>query len=184
LNKGRLIAFSAPSGTGKSTICTSLLGEHKSIKLSISATTRQPRGAEVHGKEYYFLSHEKFEEYIENNEVVEYEEVHGNFYGTLKSEVFKRIDSGNDVLFDIDVKGALTLKEKFPEAILIFIKPPSLEILEQRLRDRKTETEEQIKKRLSRVEMEMKESEKFDFVIINDILEEAIKEIEKILKLR
>lgn len=178
-----LIVISSPSGGGKSTIAKYLLSLYPDIKFSISATTRKIREGEVEGKDYYFLSKELFVNKIKSNELVEYEEIFGNLYGTLKSEVANKIKNNDTILFDVDVKGALSLRKAFPEeTLLIFIAPPSFEILEERLRSRRTESDEEIKNRLNRAEEENKYKGYFDYVIINDKLENAYKEIEEISK--
>lgn len=178
-----LIVISSPSGGGKSTIAKHLLKLYPDIKFSISATTRKIREGEIEGKDYYFLSKELFVNKIKSNELVEYEEIFGNYYGTLKSEVTNKIKNNETILFDVDVKGALSLRKAFPEeTLLIFIAPPSFEILEERLRSRRTESDEEIKNRLNRAEEENKYKEYFDYIIINDKLENAYKEIEEISK--
>ena len=183
LNKGQVVAFSAPSGTGKSTITTSLLKKHKDVSLSISATTRLPRGKEKNGEHYFFLSKDAFRNKIGNGDLLEWEEVHGNYYGTLKSEIVNQVSLGKTVLLDIDVKGALSVKEVYPEAKLLFLKPPSLEELRKRLEKRGTETTEEIDKRLERVNLEYEKSSAFDFIVVNDELNKTIKQIEAILTL-
>jgi guanylate kinase len=147
-------------------------------ELSISATTRAPRGQEQHGKEYYFISREEFEQHIQNNDFIEYEQVYeGLYYGTLKSEIDRIWGNGKIVVFDVDVLGGMRLKEYFgSKALSIFVMPPSIEVLEQRLRIRNTETEEAIQKRLSRSSLELQHSTKFDLTIVNDILENAVEE--------
>jgi len=181
--KKQLIVLSAPSGAGKTTLAHHLLATFPSFKFSISATTRKPRPNEVDGKDYYFLTEEKFKELIDNGGFVEYEQIFGNFYGTLKSEVEKSLEKGEIVVFDIDVKGALSIKRLYPDkSLLIFISPPSLEILKQRLINRKTETPEQLQQRFERIEMEMKLKDNFDYVVVNDDLEKAKREIEEIVK--
>jgi guanylate kinase len=181
--KKQLIVLSAPSGAGKTTLAHHLLTTFPSFKFSISATTRKPRPNEVDGKDYYFLTEEKFKELIDNGGFVEYEQIFGNYYGTLKSEVEKSLEKGEIVVFDIDVKGALSIKRLYPDkSLLIFISPPSLEILKQRLINRKTETPEQLQKRFERIEMEMKLKDNFDYVVVNDDLEKAKREIEEIVK--
>lgn len=177
----KLIIFSAPSGSGKSTIVKHLLSVEKlNLAFSISATSREPRGEEKHGKEYYFLSKEEFKNRIANNDFLEWEEVYeGNFYGTLKSELERLWALGKTVVFDIDVVGGLRLKEKFPtQSLSVFIKPPSISELEKRLRNRQTETEEKIKMRLAKAEKELSVADKFDIIIENDILENALQEAE------
>lgn len=176
-----LIVISSPSGGGKSTIAKYLLSKYPKIEFSVSATTRKKREKETEGKDYHFLTKRQFQNKIENDELVEYEEIFGNYYGTLKSEVAKSIENNQTVLFDVDVKGALSLRKYFPEnTLLIFISPPSIEILEQRLRNRRTESEEEIKNRLNRAEEEKQYSDKFDYLIVNDKLENAFAKIEEI----
>lgn len=183
MSKKSLIVLSSPSGGGKSTIAKYLLKNYAHLKFSVSCTTRTQRPNETDRIDYYFVSKDEFEQKVQNNEFAEYEEFFGNNYGTLKSEINKIIKEGNCVLFDVDVKGAISLKKAYPnEALLIFIAPPSIEILEQRLNNRGTETQEQINKRLERANLEMKMKNEFDFVIVNDILEQAFKEIDEIAR--
>ncbi|WP_245945977.1 guanylate kinase [Flavobacterium magnum] len=174
--KGKLLVFSAPSGSGKTTIVRFLL-EQKELHLdfSISATSRQKRGDEVDGKDYYFLTAEAFQKKIEENAFVEYEEVYkDNFYGTLQSEVERIWASGKHVIFDIDVVGGLNIKKKYPEQTLaVFVSPPSVEELERRLRFRQTETEEKIRMRLAKAEREISVSGSFDVILKNYDLENA-----------
>lgn len=179
----KLIIFSAPSGSGKSTIINTLRERGMKFGFSISATSRKPRGAEKNGVEYYFLTPEEFKAKIANGEFVEYEEVYKDqFYGTLKSEVDRKLTEG-DVMFDIDVKGALNIKRIYGErAISIFIQPPSVEELSRRLHGRGTETEELIQKRLAKAEYEMGFASQFDHIVVNDDLLNAVKAIENILK--
>ncbi len=179
--KSRLIAFSAASGAGKSTIVRRLRQKYPEMVVSVSATTRPIRPREKDGVDYYFLSVAEFNARISASEFIEHEEVHGNFYGTLKSEVVSRVENGNIVLFDIDVKGALSIKNHFPESILIFIKAPSQEALVNRLKARKSETDESIRKRLERLPFEEAESVKFDYVVVNEDLDQTIAEIEKLI---
>lgn len=182
MNKGKIIILSAPSGTGKSTIISRLM-QIPELKLgfSVSATSRAPRGQERHGCEYYFLSPEEFKKKVDNGEFVEWEEVYkGTCYGTLVSEVERVTDSGNNLIMDIDVKGALNVKKLYGEkAIAIFIMPPSIEELEKRLRDRCTENEESIRKRLDKAEFEISLSDKFDRKVVNDRLEDAVADVER-----
>lgn len=178
----KLIVISGSSGVGKGTVIKSLLERNSDIKLSISYTTRSPRAGEEEGKNYFFRSHEDFQKAIDNDEFLEWAEFSGNCYGTKKSFVLKSLNNGEHVLLEIDTQGALQIKEKMPEALLIFIAPPSYNELEARLRGRKTETEEAIQKRLNFVEFEKKNSEKFDHIIINDTVENAVNQIETIIK--
>ena len=174
---GKLIIFSAPSGSGKSTIINYLLQEHPELNLafSISATSRAPRGSEQHGVEYFFLSPEDFRQRIEKEEFLEYEEVYpGRFYGTLKSQVEKQSEDGQNVLFDVDVKGGINIKKYYGDrALSVFIQPPSIEVLRQRLEKRGTETPEVIKDRIARAEFELGFAPQFDRVVINDDLDMA-----------
>ena len=176
MNNGKLIVFSAPSGSGKTTIVKYLL-EQKELHLdfSISATSREKRGDEVDGKDYYFLSAAEFQAKIVANEFVEYEEVYtDNFYGTLKTELERIWAMGKHVIFDIDVIGGLNIKKQFPKKTLaIFVSPPSVEELERRLRFRQTETDEKIQMRLAKAEREIAESDKFDIILKNYDLEIA-----------
>ena len=182
--KGKIIVLSAPSGSGKSTIIRELM-KNPSLKLgfSISATSRKPRGEERHGKEYFFLSEEDFKHNVEQGNFVEWEEVYaGVCYGTLVSEVDRITCSGNNLIMDVDVKGALNIKERFKdEVITIFIMPPSKEELGKRLKNRGTDSEETIKKRLLKSEYEMSFADKFDRVVINDNLEDAVSHVEGII---
>ena len=173
---GKAIIFSAPSGSGKTTLVRHLLDHNEDILFSVSASTRDRRGrTEQDGKDYYFLSPEEFKKRIDNDEFVEWEEVYeGNFYGTLKSEVNRIWDSGKNVIFDVDVKGGISLKKYFGKnALSVFVKVPSIEVLKERLKDRGTETEESISRRLYKVKFEMSFEDKFDVVLINDDLEES-----------
>ncbi len=176
-NRGLLLVVSAPSGAGKTTIVKEILREFPSFGFSVSATTRDKRPGEIDGKDYFFLTREKFEERIHAGELVEYEEIYSNYYGTLKSEVEKALSDGKGIVFDVDVNGGLSIKAKFPEAILIFVKPPSVQTLRQRLEGRGSETREQIDRRMSRVEMELEKGERFDYIVVNDELKRAVNEV-------
>ena len=177
MKKGKLLIFSAPSGSGKSTIVQWLMKEHPELNMhfSISCTTRAPRGTEKHGVEYFFLTPEEFKEKISREEFVEYEEVYTDkFYGTLKSQVTKQTEAGENVVFDVDVKGGCNIKEMYGEnALSIFIQPPSVEELRRRLVGRNTDSPEVIEQRLSKAEYELTFSPRSDAVIVNDNLQEA-----------
>ena len=175
--RGKLIIFSAPSGTGKSTIISWLMKEHKELNLafSISCTSRAPRGSEQNGVEYFFLTPEEFRTRIEDDEFLEYEEVYTDrFYGTLKSQVEKQLEAGQNVVFDVDVKGGVNIKNFYgDEALSIFIQPPSVNELRRRLENRATDAPDVIDQRIARAEFELTFADKFDKVVINDILEYA-----------
>lgn len=182
--EGKLIIFSAPSGSGKTTIVKHLLASRSNLGFSISACTRDKRGRmEENGKDYYFLTPEDFKSRIDKDEFVEWQEVYpGAFYGTLISEIERVWATGKHVIFDVDVKGGLNLKKHYKDrALAIYVKPPSLEVLEQRLRSRNTETEESISARLFKVKFEMSFETKFDTVLINNDLQEAFADAEKLV---
>jgi len=181
--EGKLIIISAPSGAGKSTIVKYLLESGINLEFSISATTRKPRGGEKDGKEYYFISVDEFRERIRNKEFIEWEEVYkDHLYGTLKSEIERIWAAGNHVLFDVDVKGGINLKNIFgSKALSIFIMPPSVTELEKRLVSRATDDLSKIKVRLAKAEEEMNQSDSFDHIIINDVLDDAEKEAREII---
>lgn len=174
----KFIIFSAPSGSGKTTIVKTLIEKGLPLGFSVSATSRSPRGGETDGTDYYFITADKFRKHIAEDAFIEYEEVYDNtYYGTLRSEVERINSAGKSVAFDVDVKGGLRLKEIFGEkALSLFIQPPSLEELEKRLRNRKTESEESIARRLNRAGFELSVANKFDVIIINDDLQKAISE--------
>ncbi|MBF0586853.1 guanylate kinase [Prosthecochloris sp. N3] len=174
--EGKLIVFSAPSGTGKSTIAARILQQFDNLKFSVSATTRPMREGEVDGINYFFLSRERFEQYIESGGFIEYEHFFGNYYGTLLDKTREAIDAGTHLLFDLDVKGALNLKRFFPRnALLIFIRPPSMEVLRERLMLRDSEEDEAaLQERLDRAAFEISCSGQFDREVVNDNLDEAV----------
>lgn len=177
--------LAAPSGAGKTTIAHRLLGRHPAWRFSVSATTRARRPDEVDGVDYHFLTREEFKRRIAHGDLVEYEEIFGNYYGTLKSQIvrFLHVDRVEQVVFDVDVKGALSIRKTFPnDTFLCFIASPSKKVLEQRLRSRKTETAESIAMRLARVDMEMKTAQEFDAIVVNDNLDNAVEEVERRLK--
>jgi guanylate kinase len=182
---GKLIIFSAPSGSGKTTIVKEVLKRIPGLEFSVSACSRSPRENEVNGKDYYFLSAEEFRQKTRNLEFIEWEEVYVNqYYGTLKSELDRIWEKGNHVVFDVDVVGGLNIKKQFPEnSLSIFIKAPSIEVLRTRLVNRGTETTEQLKKRIDKAEYEMGFAHEFDIEIVNDKLEIAVNQtIEAIQK--
>lgn len=182
MSSKQLVVLSAPSGAGKTTVAKHLLATFPSLRFSVSATTREQRPGEVNGRDYFFLTKEDFNRKIEQNDLLEYEEIFGNLYGTLRSEIRKSIDNGEVTIFDVDVKGALSLRNAFPdETLLLFIAPPSLEALEQRLQNRHTETPGQIALRLERATMEMQSAPLFDFVIVNDNLDDTLHEAKTIV---
>ena len=177
----KLFVISGSSGVGKGTVIKAFLDKHTDFKLSISCTTRSKRDGEIDGVNYFFFFYEEFKNCIENNEFLEWAEFSGNFYGTKKSFVQKCLNNRENLILEIDTKGALNVKSIMPEAVLIFIAPPSLEELEARLRGRHTETEEAIQKRLASIKLEIENSKKFDYVLINDTVENAVENLEKII---
>lgn len=181
---GKCVIFSAPSGAGKTTLVHYLLRNIKALEFSISAASRKPRGRELDGVDYHFMASEEFEHKIKNDDFIEWEEVYDNmYYGTLKSEIKKAWDNNKVVVFDVDAEGGINLKKIFGDnALAVFIKPPSLFVLEQRLRDRRTETEESIQKRLAKANGELEKANQFDYVLMNDNLEKACLEAEDLVK--
>lgn len=181
--EGKAIIFSAPSGSGKTTIVKHLLDNNPDLGFSISASTRDRRGrSEEHGKDYYFLTPEEFKEKIDSDDFIEWEEVYaGNFYGTLKSEIERIWKLGKNVIFDVDVKGGLNLKKYFGDrALAVFVKVPSIEMLKERLNDRGTETPESLSRRLFKANFEMSFQDKFDVVLINENLEKSLSEAQRL----
>lgn len=181
MNKGLLIVYTGASGVGKGTIMKMLLERDPNLRLSVSATTRAPREGEQDGREYYFVSHEKFDEMIKSDGFLEYAEYVGNKYGTPKEAVFRMLDEGLDVILEIEVKGFLQVKEACPECVTIFIAPPSFEELQLRLRGRGTESEEVIAERLKTAEKELQHQHLFDYVVVNDDLDRAVDEVLSII---
>ena len=181
--KRKVIIFSAPSGSGKSTVVNHLLSKCPQLELSISATSRPPRGTEKDGVEYYFLSNEEFERRIANNEFVEYEQVYkGRYYGTLKAELERIWSAGHIIAFDVDVKGGVNLKKIFgDDALSVFIQAPSIEVLRERLIKRGTDTPEAIEERVAKAREEMTYAPQFDYVLVNDNLDVCLKEAEGLL---
>jgi len=180
--KGELIAVSAPSGAGKTTIVKKILSYYPEIVFSVSATTRPKRENETDGVEYFFLSEVDFQKKIDNGKFVEWEMFYDYYYGTFKSFIEDHINEGKSVLLEIDVKGALSIKKIYPDSHLVYIKPPSYEELVKRLRDRQTETEEDFQKRIKRAKMELSLEDKFDYIIDNENLDKAIKETSELIK--
>lgn len=178
---GKLFIISGCSGVGKGTLLKMFLENNPDIKLSISATTRTPRANEEDGVNYFFISKDEFQEAIENNEFLEYAEFSGNFYGTKKNFVEKTLNQGTDLILEIEVKGAKQVKSKMPDAITIFIMPPSPQTLEDRLRGRHTEDEETIQKRLHEAKREIEAGSKFDYQVINDNLDESLLNLQNII---
>jgi len=181
---GKLIIFSAPSGAGKSTIVQYLLTQNLGFEFSVSATSRAPRGSEIHGEHYYFLSAEEFRKRIDNKEFIEYEEVYTDlYYGTLRSEIDRISNKGNNIIFDVDVVGGLNLKKQFGDnALALFIAPPSIDELLKRLNNRGTDTPEMIAQRIAKAEHELSFAPQFDVVVVNDNLQIAQKEAENIIR--
>lgn len=177
-----LIIVSGPSGAGKDTIVNRLIALDDSFSISVSATTRAPRGKEKHGVDYYFYSADQFAEKIKNNEFIEYTNYGSNYYGTLKSDVADRVKNGKTVILVIEVQGAENVKNMYPDALSVFIMPPSEEVLEQRLRFRKTDSEEAITRRLNIAKKEIKKSSGYDYIVVNGELETAVEKVYTIIK--
>jgi guanylate kinase len=180
---GKALIFSAPSGSGKTTIVKHLLKNNPDLGFSISASTRDKRGrTEEHGKDYYFLTPEEFKKKIDGNEFIEWEEVYaGNFYGTLKEEIERIWREGRNVIFDVDVKGGINLKKYFGDkALAVFVKVPSIEVLKERLQERGTETEESLSRRIFKAKFEMTFQDKFDVVLINEALNKSLQEAQRL----
>ncbi len=180
--RGDLYVISAPSGTGKTTLCRMLLKQMNDVSFSVSHTTRAPRPGEVDGIDYHFVSREAFNAMIEQGAFLEWAEVHGHFYGTSREGVFRQLEDGLDVLLDIDVQGARQVKKSFPGAVMIFILPPTFQELEQRLRSRGTEDEANLRTRIENAKKEVLAAPEYDYILINDILEEALDDFKSIIK--
>ncbi len=181
MKTGKLFVLSGPSGVGKGTLRQHALNNAPNLKYSISCTTRKPREGETDGVEYRFISHSQFQEYISRELFLEYAHVHEDYYGTLKADVISELEAGHDVLLEIDVQGALQVKEKMPGAVLIFVAPPSVEVLTQRLTGRHTDSEESVRVRLDNAIGELALKDKYDYVIVNDDLDSACEELRKII---
>lgn len=177
----RLFVVSGPSGAGKGTLVSLVREQHPDLGLTVSATTRQPRPGEVDGVSYHFLSKEEFVSRVEAGEFLEWANVHGNCYGTLRSEVDRNLEAGRSVILEIDVQGALNVRKVYPDAVLVFIEPPSMEVLEQRLRGRGTEDEQSLELRLADAAGEMEKASEYDERIVNDDLQEACAELLRVL---
>jgi guanylate kinase len=183
-SQGKVLIFSAPSGSGKTTVVKHLLSVFPQLNFSISATTRAPRAGETNGKEYYFITQEEFERKIKQGEFLEYEEVYsGLYYGTLHSEVERIWEQGKTVVFDVDVKGGLNIKKQLGNnALAVFLRPPSVEILMQRLRNRSTEVEHELQMRINKANEELSYESQYEVVIVNDVLQKTLEESETIVK--
>ena len=179
--RGLLIVVSGASGTGKGTVCKKILADLPEVAYSISATTRKPRPGEVDGKEYYFLSVEEFKAWIAQEKFLEYAEVYGNFYGTPLNKIEERLNRGEDILLEIDVQGALEVKRKCPDGVYIFLLPPSLEELKNRIEGRGTETPESLARRLKNAVAEIKIGLEYDYAVVNDTIDNAVEQIKAIL---
>ena len=180
--KGLLVVISAPSGGGKGTILKELFAQNEILRLSVSATTRAPRPGEEHGKQYYFLSREEFEALIAQGRMLEHAEYVGNYYGTPRDPVEEWLSQGRDVVLEIEVQGGAQVKKLMPECVSIFILPPSMKVLGERLRGRGTETEETVQKRLATARREIPQAREYDYLVFNDRLEDAVEEILAILR--
>lgn len=178
---GLLIIISAPSGTGKSTLCRKLINEFPNACYSVSVTTRNPRRGEVEGKDYFFVSRNEFKQKIKRGELAEWALVHGHYYGTPKNFLEKNLVEGKDIILDIDVRGAMKLKKKYPEAVFIFLAPPSFSELERRIRGRKRNSEATIKKRLTNARWEIGRIGSYDYLVINDRLVNAFRRVKSIV---
>jgi len=180
--RGKLVVIAAPSGSGKTTVAREIMKLNPLLAFSVSATTRTVRPGEVEGKDYFFLSREEFKRGIEADEFVEWEELYGNYYGTLKREVDGVLDRGQHLLFDVDVNGGLSIKRQYPDVLMIFIRPRSMEVLRKRLQKRGTESNATMKSRLARVPMEFEKGDGFDHQIVNDVLSQTVEEVQKIVR--
>jgi guanylate kinase len=181
-NKGKIIAISSPSGGGKTSVVKQVLKDFPEIIFSVSVTTRPKRSNEVDGADYFFVNDEEFERKIKNDEFIEWERFYDYYYGTLKSFVIDNIGKGKSVLFEVDVKGALSLKKIYPESILIFIDPPTVEVLVKRLKNRNTENPVDLQKRIDRAKMELSHKQDFDYIFVNDELHKVYKSVKELIK--
>ena len=179
--KGSLFIITGPSGAGKGSVLSRVLPSLENVFLSVSATTRKPRPGEEDGVNYYFISRERFDEMVERGELLEHAEYVGNCYGTPEGPVNRWLEDGQDVILEIEVQGALIVKEKRPDAVLVFIVPPSFDILERRLRNRGTEAEEVVEKRLQKARAECAHMDDYDFIVVNDLLDDAVRDLSAII---
>ncbi len=180
--KGLLLVVSGPSGVGKGTICKEYLNKYDDCALSVSATTRAPRDGETHGVSYFFLTHEEFRKKIDEGGFLEHAVFCDNYYGTPRDAVMQQLEEGKNVILEIEVQGALQVRSHYPEAVFVFVIPPSVEVLEERLRGRGTETDEVIKKRLERAKAEFKYIDKYNYVLVNDTVPEAVCRLHSIIE--
>ena len=181
VGQGKLFVLSGPSGAGKGTLREHALQDIPNLVYSISCTTRRPRPGELDGREYRFITHEQFTAWVEQGRFLEYAHVHDDMYGTLKADVIRELDAGNNVLLEIDVQGALHVREKMPDALLVFVDVPSIGELERRLRDRHTETEAALQVRLANAVRERELKHEYDYVVVNDDLDAACRELREII---
>ncbi len=181
IRRGHLIVISAPSGAGKTSIARAILARHPGLRFSVSATTRPLRTGEVDGKDYFFLSRMEFERRVAAGAFAEWEEIYGDLYGTLRSEIDRAVERGENLLFDVDVKGGLSIKTLYPDAVTVFVRPPRVEALRERLQSRQTEDAAKVARRMERVPMELSLGERFDHQVVNDVLERAIDEVDEII---
>lgn len=181
MNKGKVIVVSGPSGVGKGTVVKELIGSNKDCALSVSATTRSPREGEAHGVNYFFITKEEFTQKINNNEMLEYAEYCSNFYGTPKDYVLKSVEQGKNIILEIEVQGALNVKKIIPEAVTVFVMPPSLQELEDRLRGRGTETDEVVRQRLKTAMAEIKQAPQYDYIVVNNTVMQCVADIVSII---
>jgi len=181
--QGTLFVLSGPSGVGKGTVLEHLFADYDGINYSVSMTTRDPRPGEVEGEDYFFVGRSKFEKMIDNDELIEYACVHGNYYGTPRHYVEKTLHRGQDIILEIDIQGANQVRELFPEAVFIFLQPPSLQALDKRLQKRGSESPEAREIRLENARKEMAEVDKYDYVILNDKLDKAVEKLKNVIEL-
>jgi len=182
LNKGFLIIISAPSGGGKTSILKAIRSRIPSLEYSVSTTTRPPRRGERDGRDYYFINRDEFMKCVKKGGFTEWAQVHGHLYGTRDDFIRDKLDSGKSVLLDLDIQGALQIREKYPDAVLIFISPPSEEVLKKRLKKRGTDSDKQINMRIMKAEDEISKSGNYDYIVVNDVLKKAVGEVERIIE--